>query len=127
VCDVTARDLQKKDGQWARAKGFDGFCPVGPLITTGVDPAALGVRLEVNGDVRQDGNTRDMIFPVAQLIAHASAAMTLEPGDLISTGTPAGVGSVRKPRVWLQPGDEVVVESPTLGRLANTLGQRAAA
>jgi 2-keto-4-pentenoate hydratase/2-oxohepta-3-ene-1,7-dioic acid hydratase in catechol pathway len=110
VCDVTARDLQKKDGQWARAKGFDGFCPVGPIITTGVDPTELGVRLEVNGDVRQDGNTRDMIFPVAQLIAHASAAMTLEPGDLIATGTPEGVGP-------LKAGDRVLVRIERVGEL----------
>jgi 2-keto-4-pentenoate hydratase/2-oxohepta-3-ene-1,7-dioic acid hydratase in catechol pathway len=110
VCDVTARDLQVKDGQWARAKGFDGFCPVGPYIVRGVDPAALGLKLEVGGSLRQDGNTRDMLFGVAELIAHASAAMTLEPGDLIATGTPQGVGP-------LQAGDHVVVSIDQLGAL----------
>jgi 2-keto-4-pentenoate hydratase/2-oxohepta-3-ene-1,7-dioic acid hydratase in catechol pathway len=110
VCDVTARDLQKKDGQWARAKGFDGFCPVGPHVVRGVDPAALGLRVEVSGDVRQDGNTRDMLFGVAELISHISAAMTLEPGDLIATGTPHGVGP-------LKPGDHVVVRIDELGAL----------
>jgi 2-keto-4-pentenoate hydratase/2-oxohepta-3-ene-1,7-dioic acid hydratase in catechol pathway len=110
VCDVTARDLQKKDGQWARAKGFDGFCPVGPYVVRGVDPSALGLELEIGGSVRQKGNTRDMLFGVAELIAHASAAMTLEPGDLISTGTPEGVGP-------LQPRDHVVVRIDELGAL----------
>jgi 2-keto-4-pentenoate hydratase/2-oxohepta-3-ene-1,7-dioic acid hydratase in catechol pathway len=111
ACDVTARDLQKKDGQWARAKGFDGFCPVGPYVVRGVDPSALGLKVEVGGSIRQDGNTRDMIFGVAELIAHASAAMTLEPGDLIATGTPEGVGALR-------PGDHVVVRVDELGALA---------
>jgi 2-keto-4-pentenoate hydratase/2-oxohepta-3-ene-1,7-dioic acid hydratase in catechol pathway len=111
ACDVTARDLQKQDGQWARAKGFDGFCPLGPEIVTGVDPAALGVRLRVNGELRQDGNTRDMVFDVAALIAYVSNAMTLEPGDLILTGTPEGVGP-------LSPGDGVEVEIDSLGVLA---------
>jgi 2-keto-4-pentenoate hydratase/2-oxohepta-3-ene-1,7-dioic acid hydratase in catechol pathway len=110
VCDVTARDLQKKDGQWSRAKGFDGFCPVGPYVVRGVDPSALGLKLAIGGSVRQDGNTRDMLFGVAELIAHASAAMTLEPGDLIATGTPQGVGP-------LTPGDHVVVTIDELGAL----------
>ena len=110
VCDVTARDLQKKDGQWSRAKGFDGFCPVGPYVVRGVDPAALGIKLEVGGSVRQKGNTRDMLFGVAELIAHVSAAMTLEPGDLIATGTPEGVGP-------LKPSDHVVVTIDQLGAL----------
>jgi 2-keto-4-pentenoate hydratase/2-oxohepta-3-ene-1,7-dioic acid hydratase in catechol pathway len=110
VCDVTARDLQKKDGQWSRAKGFDGFCPVGPHVVRGVDPRALGLRVEVGCDVRQDGNTRDMLFGIEQLIAHISAAMTLEPGDLIATGTPQGVGA-------LKAGDHVVVRIEELGAL----------
>jgi 2-keto-4-pentenoate hydratase/2-oxohepta-3-ene-1,7-dioic acid hydratase in catechol pathway len=110
VCDVTARDLQVKDGQWARAKGFDGFCPVGPCVVRGVDPAALALKVEVGGSLRQDGNTRDMLFGVAELIAHASAAMTLEPGDLIATGTPQGVGP-------LKAGDHVVVSIAELGAL----------
>ena len=102
--DVTARDLQKKDGQWARAKGFDTFCPVGPWIETEMAIAALRVQCRVNGEVRQNGLTSDMIFDVPTLIAYISAAMTLEPGDLILTGTPEGVGP-------LAPGDvcEVVI------------------
>lgn len=110
ACDVTARDLQKKDGQWTRAKGFDGFCPLGPEVVQGVDPGGLGVRLRVNGQARQDGNTRDMVFDVATLIAHVSAVMTLEPGDLILTGTPEGVGP-------LVAGDRVEVEIDELGVL----------
>jgi 2-keto-4-pentenoate hydratase/2-oxohepta-3-ene-1,7-dioic acid hydratase in catechol pathway len=92
VCDVTARDLQKKDGQWTRAKGFDTFCPAGPVIACGLDPSALRVRCIVNGQTRQDGRTRDMLFDVPALIAYASRIMTLEPGDLLVTGTPEGVG-----------------------------------
>lgn len=92
VGDITARDLQRADGQWSRAKGFDTFCPVGPDLVTGVDPGALRVTARVNGETRQDGNTRDMMFDVAKLVSHLSQAMTLEPGDLIATGTPSGVG-----------------------------------
>ncbi len=92
VGDITARDLQRSDGQWSRAKGFDTFCPVGPDIVTGVDPSARRVVARVNGQVRQDGNTRDMMFGVAALVSHLSQAMTLEPGDLIASGTPSGVG-----------------------------------
>ncbi|MCE7891826.1 MAG: fumarylacetoacetate hydrolase family protein [Myxococcales bacterium] len=110
ACDVTARDLQKKDGQWTRAKGFDGFCPLGPEVVQGVDPGALGVRLRVNGQARQDGNTRDMVFDVATLVAHVSNVMTLEPGDLILTGTPEGVGP-------LVAGDRVEVEIDGIGVL----------
>ena len=90
--DVTARDLQKKDGQWTRAKGFDTFCPVGPWIETDLDPTRLRVVCRVNGAVRQDGKTSDMVFGVEALIEYVSAVMTLEPGDLILTGTPEGVG-----------------------------------
>ncbi len=110
LCDVTARDLQKSDGQWSRAKGFDTFCPVGPEIVTGIDPGALDVRALVNGKVRQSGNTRDMIFGVARLVSHLSQAMTLQPGDLVATGTPEGVGPV-------VDGDELVVEVASIGRL----------
>lgn len=110
ACDVTARDLQKSDGQWTRAKGFDTFCPVGPYVTRGIDASALGIRVTVNGTVRQDGNTRQMVFGVADLVAHASAMMTLEPGDLILTGTPEGVGP-------LADGDRCAVEIEGLGRL----------
>lgn len=92
VGDITARDLQRSDGQWARAKGFDTFCPVGPWIETDLDPADLQVSCAVNGVVRQDGRTSSMIFPVDELIAYVSRMMTLEPGDLLVTGTPEGVG-----------------------------------
>jgi 2-keto-4-pentenoate hydratase/2-oxohepta-3-ene-1,7-dioic acid hydratase in catechol pathway len=112
VNDVTARDLQKKDGQWTRAKGFDTFCPAGPVIVTDIDPGSLGVRCRVGGVTRQDGNTRDMMFPVAQIIAYISSIMTLEPGDLIATGTPHGVGP-------LTPGDVVEVEIDGIGVLSN--------
>jgi 2-keto-4-pentenoate hydratase/2-oxohepta-3-ene-1,7-dioic acid hydratase in catechol pathway len=92
VNDVTARDLQKKDGQWTRAKGFDTFCPAGPVLVAGLDPSALAVRCRVGGELRQEGNTRDMVFSVALLVAYISEIMTLLPGDLIATGTPHGVG-----------------------------------
>jgi 2-keto-4-pentenoate hydratase/2-oxohepta-3-ene-1,7-dioic acid hydratase in catechol pathway len=110
VCDVTARDLQRSDGQWTRAKGFDTFCPVGPEVATGLDPAVLDIELAIGGEVRQRGNTRDMIFDVARLVAHASSVMTLEPGDLIATGTPHGVGP-------LGPGDRVAVRVAGLAAL----------
>jgi len=103
ACDVTARDLQRRDGQWTRAKGFDSFCPVGPFIETSFDPSDARVSCRVNGRVRQDGSTAGMIFDVATLIAYASAIMTLEPGDLLLTGTPEGVGP-------LLEGDAVEVE-----------------
>jgi 2-keto-4-pentenoate hydratase/2-oxohepta-3-ene-1,7-dioic acid hydratase in catechol pathway len=92
VGDITARDLQRKDGQWSRAKGFDTFCPVGPWIETAFDPAALRVVCRVNGATRQDGATSLMMFDVQTLIAYTSRMMTLEPGDLLVTGTPEGVG-----------------------------------
>jgi 2-keto-4-pentenoate hydratase/2-oxohepta-3-ene-1,7-dioic acid hydratase in catechol pathway len=112
--DVTARDLQKKDGQWARAKGFDTFCPVGPWVSDELDLAAgLTIETRVNGEVRQHGSTLDFIFPVPELLVYISAAMTLEAGDLILTGTPAGVGP-------LNAGDCVEVSIPGLGVLVNT-------
>jgi 2-keto-4-pentenoate hydratase/2-oxohepta-3-ene-1,7-dioic acid hydratase in catechol pathway len=110
--DVTARDLQQRDGQWARSKGFDTFCPLGPWIVTDLDITDIAVRCRVNTDLRQDGRTRDMVFGVDELIAYASAVMTLEPGDLILTGTPAGVGPVL-------PGDRVAVEVEGIGILEN--------
>jgi 2-keto-4-pentenoate hydratase/2-oxohepta-3-ene-1,7-dioic acid hydratase in catechol pathway len=110
LCDVTARDLQKSDGQWTRAKGFDTFCPTGPAVVTGIDPSSLALRLSVNGATRQDGNTKDMVFDVATLVAHLSTFATLEPGDLIATGTPEGVGP-------LSPGDAVEVEIERIGVL----------
>jgi len=112
--DVTARDLQKKDGQWTRAKGFDTFCPVGPIVSDELDPeAGLTIETRVNGELRQHGSTLDFIFSIPALLAHITAAITLEPGDLVLTGTPAGVGP-------LDAGDRVEVSLPGLGTLANT-------
>jgi len=112
VNDVTARDLQKSDGQWARAKGFDTFCPVGPGVVTGLDWRTLEVIGRVNGEERQRGTTDQMIFPIPQVLAYISGIMTLEPGDLVATGTPAGVGR-------LADGDVVEVEIPGIGVLSN--------
>jgi 2-keto-4-pentenoate hydratase/2-oxohepta-3-ene-1,7-dioic acid hydratase in catechol pathway len=110
--DVTARDLQKSDGQWTRAKGFDTFCAFGPWIDTDFDPSDAVVTCRVNGQMRQMASTRDMVFSVAILVAYVSSVMTLEPGDLIFTGTPAGVGP-------LKPGDRVDVEIDGLGGISN--------
>ena len=110
--DVTARDLQKTDGQWTRAKGFDTFCAFGPWIDTDFDPSDAVVTCRVNGQMRQMASTRDMVFSVATLVAYISSVMTLEPGDLIFTGTPAGVGP-------LKPGDRVDVEIDGLGAISN--------
>ena len=115
--DVTARDLQKKDGQWARAKGFDTFCPVGPVVAEGVDLdpwAGVGVETLVNGEVRQSGNTRDFIFTLDVVIRYIAQAMTLFPGDLIATGTPAGVGPV-------VAGDVMEVRVEGVGSLRNSV------
>lgn len=113
--DVTARDLQKKDGQWTRAKGFDTFCPVGPIVNTELDlEAGVTIETHVNGEVRQHGSTSDFIFPLPVLLEYITAAMTLEPGDLLLTGTPAGVGP-------LKAGDVVEVTVPGLGKLSNTV------
>ena len=111
VNDVTCRDLQKTDGQWTRAKGFDTFCPVGPSVVA-LDWRTLSIVTRVNGAERQRGMSSDMIFSIPRLVAHVSAIMTLEPGDLIATGTPAGVGK-------LAPGDVVEVEIPGIGILSN--------
>ncbi|MHB1242405.1 MAG: fumarylacetoacetate hydrolase family protein [Gaiellaceae bacterium] len=123
VCanDVTARDLQRADRQFTRAKSLDTFCPVGELVPAAAvpDPQALRIRCLVNGELRQDSTTADMIFSVAELIAFVSEAITLEPGDLLLTGTPPGVGVFRDPPVFLADGDEVVVEIDGVGRLAN--------
>lgn len=110
--DVTARDLQRSDGQWSRAKGFDTFCPLGPWIETTLDPSALHLQTRLDGQVVQDGTTADLIYDVAALVAHASAAFTLLPGDVILTGTPAGVGPVR-------PGQRVDVEIAGIGVLSS--------
>lgn len=110
--DVTARDLQYKDGQWTRGKGFDTFCPLGPWIETEFSDADAMVTCHVNGEMRQMASTRDMVFTVKQLVAYISSVMTLMPGDLIFTGTPAGIGP-------LQEGDEVTVTIDGIGSLTN--------
>ncbi len=118
--DVSARDLQFSDGQWTRGKSVDTFCPVGPQLVPASevpDPQALGIRCVLNGELMQDSTTANMIFTVAQIIAYASATMTLEPGDLIATGTPAGVGVFRDPPVLMKAGDEVTIEIDGLGSL----------
>jgi len=112
VNDVTVRDLQKKDGQWTRAKGFDSFCPVGPALVTGLDPTKLRVVTRVDGMIKQDAPTSDMIFDVPTIIAAASRVMTLEPGDLIATGTPAGVGPI-------VAGNVIEIEIAGIGVLSN--------
>jgi 2,4-didehydro-3-deoxy-L-rhamnonate hydrolase len=122
VNDVSARDVQMGDGQWTRGKSFDTFCPVGPALVPAPevpDPQALAIRCLVNGEVLQDSTTAEMVFGVAELIAFISEAITLEPGDLIATGTPAGVGFARKPPVFLRDGDEVTVEIEGVGALTN--------
>lgn len=110
--DVTVRDLQQKDKLWTRAKGMDSFCPIGPRIVCGLDVANLRIVTRVNGEIRQDGRTADMIFPIDKLIAYASQYLTLAAGDVIATGTPEGVGN-------LQPGDVVTVEIEGIGVLEN--------
>ena len=118
--DVTARDLQKRDKQYARSKSFDTFCPVGPEIVTGIDPADLAIETRVNGEVRQSARTSAMVFVPAFLVAYVSRMMTLMPGDLILTGTPAGVGP-------LSAGDVVEVEIEGVGILSNPVAKEAGA
>lgn len=125
--DVTARDAQNADGQFFRAKSFDTFCPIGPWIVTVdeiPDPTSMAVRCRVNGEVRQDGNTSNMIFPVDYVVSYASRFMALEPGDVICTGTPAGVGHGRNPPAYLADGDVVEVEVEGVGILRNTAHTR---
>ena len=120
--DVSARDLQFGDGQWTRGKSLDTFCPMGPEIVTGDeigDAADLAIRCLVNGEERQSARTSDLYFGIAEIISHCSQSFTLEPGDVIATGTPGGVGVFRKPPVFLADGDEVVVEIEGIGRLVN--------
>ena len=113
VNDVTARDLQNKDGQWSRAKGFDTFCPIGPIVVSDLDPwKGIRVQTRVNGQIRQDGNTVDFLFPVDVIMRFISQVMTLEPGDVIATGTPAGVSP-------LNAGDMVAVTVEGVGTLSN--------
>ncbi len=114
--DVTARDLQQKDGQWCRAKGFDTFCPTGPYLVTNIDPNDLAVESFLNGELRQSSRTSRLIFPIPFLIQHISRVMTLYPGDIISTGTPSGVGPMK-------PGDRVEIRIEQVGQLINTVIQ----
>lgn len=120
--DVSARDVQFAEGQWTRGKSFDTFCPIGPRLVPAEqvgDPQSLRVRCLLNGEVVQDGSTADMVFGVAELIAFTSRHITLEPGDLLATGTPAGVGWARKPQRFLRAGDTVTVEIERVGSLTN--------
>ena len=120
--DVSARDLQVSDGQWTRAKSLDTFCPMGPWVVTAdeiEDPGALRVQCRVNGGLRQDASTANLVHRVAELIAHCSQSFTLEPGDVIATGTPGGVGAFRDPPVFLADGDTVEVEIERIGILRN--------
>ncbi|WP_202079038.1 fumarylacetoacetate hydrolase family protein [Caldalkalibacillus salinus] len=110
--DVSDRDLQKKDGQFTRAKSFTTYKPVGPVVETDIDPNHAGIKLTVNGEVRQDSNTNDLIHDIENLLVKVTEVMTLEPGDLIMTGTPSGVGPMK-------PGDEVVIEIDGIGKLSN--------
>jgi 5-carboxymethyl-2-hydroxymuconate isomerase len=122
VNDVSGRDLQFADGQWVRGKSLDTFCPVGPALVPAseiADPQALGIRAILNGEVMQNSTTANMVFGVAEIIAFVSQAITLEPGDLIATGTPAGVGVFRDPPVLLKPGDEITIEIDGIGALTN--------
>jgi 2,4-didehydro-3-deoxy-L-rhamnonate hydrolase len=119
--DVSARNLQFADGQWTRGKSPDTFCPVGPLVPAAevADPHALRIRAIVSGEVLQDSTTANLIFGIDEIISHASLTSTLEPGDLVLTGTPAGVGIFRDPKRLLQPGDDVTIEIEQVGELTN--------
>ncbi len=124
--DVSARDLQKATSQWIRGKAIDTFLPCGPWLVTAdevPDPQALGIRCTLNGQVMQDSSTDQMVFGVAELVSYISQACTLEPGDLIATGTPPGVGFARTPPVWLHDGDEVTIEIEGLGALTNPVSR----
>ncbi len=122
VNDVSARDYQRATTQWLMGKTFDTFAPMGPWIVTAdevPDPHTLQIKTEINGEVLQNSNTRELIFKIPALIAHLSSVFTLEPGDIVSTGTPAGVGFARNPPRWLRPGDDVVISIEGLGELRN--------
>ena len=122
--DLSARDWQFATPQWTPGKVFDGAAPCGPALVTKDEAGAhdaIEFKLELNGEVMQEASTSDLIHSVPELVAHLSGLMTLEPGDVIATGTPAGVGGAREPRVWLKPGDEIVISSPTLGELRTTM------
>jgi 2-keto-4-pentenoate hydratase/2-oxohepta-3-ene-1,7-dioic acid hydratase in catechol pathway len=122
VNDVSARDFQRATSQWLMGKTFDTFAPMGPWITTADeidDPHALDIRLTLDGELMQNSNTRELIFGIPALVEYLSSVVTLEPGDIVSTGTPAGVGFARRPPRWLRPGDEVVIAIQGLGELRN--------
>lgn len=122
--DLSARDYQFKTPQWMPGKTFDGAAPCGPALVTPDEVGThdgIGIALNLNGEQMQESSTADLVHSIPQLIEYLSMLMTLEPGDVVATGTPAGVGSLRDPKVWLKPGDEVVVSSPQLGELRTTL------
>jgi 2,4-didehydro-3-deoxy-L-rhamnonate hydrolase len=122
VNDVSARDLQFADGQWTRGKSPDSFCPVGPALVPRdqiADPQALGIRAILNGETVQESTTGNMVFGVAEIIEYVTRTITLEPGDLIATGTPAGVGAFRTPPLFMKPGDEITIEIDGIGSLTN--------
>ena len=122
--DLSARDLQGATPQWMPGKVFDGSAPCGPYLVTPDEagpPDRIAIALTLNGEEMQNGATDDLIFSIPQLVVQLSKLMTLEPGDVVSTGTPEGVGMGRKPRVWLADGDEIVISSPTLGRLTTRI------
>jgi 2-keto-4-pentenoate hydratase/2-oxohepta-3-ene-1,7-dioic acid hydratase in catechol pathway len=124
INDVSGRDYQKATTQWLMGKTFDTFAPMGPWIVTAdeiSDPHSLDIRMEINGEVLQNSNTRELIFKIPDLIAFLSSVFTLEPGDIVSTGTPAGVGVARTPQRFLKPGDDVVVKIPAIGELRNSV------
>jgi 2-keto-4-pentenoate hydratase/2-oxohepta-3-ene-1,7-dioic acid hydratase in catechol pathway len=122
--DLSARDYQFKTPQWMPGKSFDGAAPCGPALVTQGEagpPDSIGIALDLNGERMQESTTADLIHTIPRLVEYLSMLMTLEPGDIVATGTPEGVGSLRDPKVWLKPGDEVVVSSPQLGELRTTL------
>jgi 2-keto-4-pentenoate hydratase/2-oxohepta-3-ene-1,7-dioic acid hydratase in catechol pathway len=122
--DLSARDLQFATPQWIPGKVFDGSAPCGPALVTPDEAGAhdsIGIELKLNGEVMQSATTADLIHSIPALVAHLSTLLTLQPGDIVSTGTPAGVGSVREPRVWLKPGDQIEISSPTLGVLRTSI------
>jgi len=122
--DLSARDLQGRTPQWMPGKIFDGAAPCGPWLVTPEEagaPDAIAIKLTLNGETLQDSDTGDLIFGIPELVADLSSLMTLEPGDIVATGTPEGVGMGRDPRIWLADGDEIVIESPTLGQLVTRI------
>jgi 2-keto-4-pentenoate hydratase/2-oxohepta-3-ene-1,7-dioic acid hydratase in catechol pathway len=124
--DLSARDLQFATPQWMSGKVFDGSAPCGPALVTPEDAGphdSIEFKLTLNGETMQSASTSDLVFPVPELLSHLSGLMTLEPGDIVSTGTPAGVGGARQPRVWLEDGDEIAIASPTLGELVTRVAR----